>query len=79
MKFIEWIRLKEEAESAPVAAVTAAQTTPAPSVNLSSTITSDIAKVPQRMFSKQVQTSDNCRNCSKDWKNWHYTKKKKNK
>lgn len=78
MKFIDWIRLKEEAAAAPVAAA-AAPTTSAPSVNSSATTTSDIAKVPQRMFSNQRQTSDKCRNCSKDWKNWHYPKKRKNK
>ena len=85
MKFKEWIKIKEEgavggAPAAPAAAPSGAAPAPVASVsNSGSTTSSDIAKVPQRMFSNKRQTSDKCQNCSKDWKNWYYTKKKRKK
>jgi hypothetical protein len=85
MEFKEWIKIKEEAGAGapPAAAAPGATTSAAPTTSVSnsgSTSSSDIAKVPQRMFSNKRQTSDKCQNCSKDfWKNWHYTKKKRKK
>lgn len=85
MKFVDWIKIKEQAAVAAPAPAATASTSPSTS-SVSSTHTSsgtsmsDIAKVPQRMFSGERQTSDKCRNCSKDfWKNWYYSKKKRKK
>lgn len=66
-----------EEETATAAAPTASAAPSAP--NSSGTTTSDIAKVPQKMFSNERQTSDKCRSCSKDWKNWYYPKKRRHK
>ncbi len=86
MEFKEWINMQEEGAPAPAAPTapppaSGATTTPAaPVSNSGSTTSSDIAKVPQRMFSNKRQTSDKCQNCSKDfWKNWYHTKKKRKK
>ena len=73
MEFKEWIKIKEEgAVGGAPAAASGAAPAPAPVASVShsgSTTSSDIAKVPQRMFGNR-QTSDKCQNCSKDfWKN----------
>jgi hypothetical protein len=82
MKFSEWIKIKEQAAAAVPAAPAVPAPAPAPApVNAapglvtsttSGTMSSDVRPVPEKLFG-----SKKC--CSKDYKNWYYTNKRKKK
>ncbi len=78
MKFIEWLKIKEQAAAPAAPAAPAAAAAPASGSNSVGTTTPSVATVPQRLFSNERQTSS-CVNCSKEGQNWYNNTKRRKK
>lgn len=71
MKFLDWIKIKEQIAAASPSAGTISTSVSTNASSSNGLRTTDVKSVPKGLGS--------CRSCSQDWNNWYISKKRRKK